>query len=151
MLNCQRSAAGYNSLQHRATSTCYQRPVRRGCFAERGRRLPTAGRMIHLSQQIEETHWVKSRIPQQLISATTPTFSLGKLRSRSCIKLLVEPETRPKRPCFLSLPQCFQLQMQKRCRPVVQKEPITHLQGLYQPPERSNSPVVERHPRTAAC
>lgn len=87
MLNCQRSAAGYNSLQHRATSMCYQRPIRRGCFAERGRRLPTAGRMIHLSQQTEETHWVKSRIPQQLISATTPTFSLGKLRSEMLFDL----------------------------------------------------------------
>lgn len=66
-------------------------------------------------------------------------------------KLVVEPETRPERPRFLSLPQHFQLQVQKWCRPVVQKEPITCLQDLYQPQERSNSPMVKRHPRTAAC
>lgn len=64
---------------------------------------------------------------------------------------MVEPETRPERPRFLSLPQRFPLQMQKSCRPVVQKEPITHLQDLPQPPERSNSPDTERHPGTAAC
>lgn len=40
-------------------------------------------------------------------------------------KLVAEPETRPKRPRFLSLPQCFPLQMQKCCGPGVQKEPIT--------------------------
>lgn len=85
-------------------------------------------------------------------------FSLGKLRSGMLFdlpkvmhKLVVEPETRPKRPRFLSLPQCFPLQMQKCCGSVVQKEPITRLQGWDQPQGRSNSPVVKRHPRTAAC
>lgn len=113
--------------------------------------------MTHLSQQAEGTS-VKSQRPQRLPRVTTPIFSLGKLRSGMLFdlpkvmhKLVVEPETRPKRPHFLSLPQCFPLQMQKCCGSVVQKEHITLLQGSDQPQGRSNSPVVKRHPRTAAC
>lgn len=85
------------------------------------------------AEQVEGTALVK---PRRLQSVTTPIFSLGKLRSGMLFdlpkvmhKLVVEPETRPKRPRFLSLPQIFPLQMQKCCGPVVQKEPITRLQG----------------------
>lgn len=158
--NAQRSGAGYNSLQHWVMSImCYHRSARRGCFwSGKKAAYRWVERWFTCLSRLRKHVLVKSWIPQRLISVTTPIFSLGKLRSEMLFdlpkvmhKLVVEPETRPKRPRFLSLPQRFQLQMQKCCRPVVQKEPITRLQDLYQPQERSNSPVVKRHPRTAAC